>query len=100
MTARPLRKKSSKTPNNFRRMEEKLRLSPAAALSLYDALSRHAAVDEFILGQPLTLMTTVYLDGPHLPLYQEARQGGTRTRLRLRRYAYESSVEPDPYAWL
>jgi hypothetical protein len=100
VTEAPPARSGRRAETAFRRLEEKLRLPPEEALALYGALAPRARPDEFLPGQPVTQVTTIYCDGPELPLYREARAGGARTRVRIRTYLYPAPAVPDPFCWI
>jgi hypothetical protein len=93
-------KKTEPTPQtNFRRIEEKFKLTPEEAQGLYQELSNQMTADEFFPGQKISSITTLYCDGVGLPLFTAAKSGGIRNRVRLRLYGEWSDAQ-EPYVWL
>jgi hypothetical protein len=84
---------------NFRRIEEKFRLTPREAITLYSQIAARTTVEEFIPGQTISTLTTLYCDGVELPFFHTARAGGVRNRIRVRLYG-DLQDTSDSFGWV
>ena len=84
---------------NFQRIEEKFRLSPQEGLALYNQTAAKTKLDEFIPGQTISTITTLYCDGAELPFFRAAKAGGARNRIRVRLYG-ELQESSDAFGWV
>jgi hypothetical protein len=84
---------------NFKRIEEKFRLTPQEGMALYEEIATKTTVDEFIPGQSISTITTLYCDGVGLPFFRTAKAGGVRTRIRIRLYG-EPQDNSDAFGWI
>ena len=86
-------------PTSFTRIEEKFRLTPQEGIALYNEIAAKTIVDEFIPGQAISTITTLYCDGAELPFFHAARSGGPRNRIRVRLYG-ELPDTSDSFGWV
>ncbi|MBI2372281.1 MAG: VTC domain-containing protein [Deltaproteobacteria bacterium] len=82
---------------SFQRTEQKFLVRPEVVPELMAALRERLPVAEFIAGQPLTTVTSLYLDNDRADIYHLARTSRTEhIKLRVREYSYPDPAHPVP----